>query len=75
LTCIIAVPPTKAELVGYTAEEELVVREEQEVELVCRVHNARPRPDIIWYRGDQEFVAGWCSLLSPYIRTSSIALH
>ena len=47
----LAVPPTKAELVGYEAEEELVVREEEEVELVCRVHNARPRPDIIWYRG------------------------
>ena len=54
----LAVPPTKAELVGYEAEEELVVREEEEVELVCRVHNARPRPDIIWYRGGEEFVAG-----------------
>jgi len=28
------------------------------VELVCRVHNARPKPDIIWYRGGEEFVAG-----------------
>ena len=54
----LAVPPTKAELVGYEAEEELVVREEEEVELVCRVHNARPRPDIIWYRGGEEFVSG-----------------
>ena len=54
----LAVPPTKAELVGYEAEEELVVRKEEEVELVCRVHNARPRPDIIWYRGGKEFVAG-----------------
>ena len=51
-------PPTKAELVGYKEEEELVVREEEEVELVCRVHDARPRPDIIWYRGDEEFIAG-----------------
>ena len=51
-------PPTKAELVGYKEEEELVVREEEEVELVCRVHNARPRPDIIWYRGGEEFVSG-----------------
>ena len=54
----LAVPPTKAELVGYEAEEELVVRKEEEVELVCRVHNARPRPDIIWYRGGEEFVSG-----------------
>jgi len=54
----VLLPPTKAELVGYEAEEELVVREEEEVELVCRVHNARPRPDIIWYRGGEEFVSG-----------------
>jgi len=54
----VLLPPTKAELVGYRAEEELVVREQEEVELVCRVHNARPRPDIIWYRGDEEFVSG-----------------
>ena len=59
----LAVPPTKAELVGYEAEEKLVVREEEEVELVCRVHNARPRPDIIWYRGGEEFVSGGHILL------------
>ena len=70
----LAVPPTKAELVGYEAEEELVVREEEEVELVCRVHNARPRPDIIWYRGGEEFVSGGFSSLlgaSPSRSTSS----
>ena len=74
----LAVPPTKAELVGYEAEEELVVREEEEVELVCRVHNARPRPDIIWYRGGEEFVSGehhfpFFHLLgaSPYSSSSS----
>ena len=76
----LAVPPTKAELVGYEAEEELVVREEEEVELVCRVHNARPRPDIIWYRGGEEFVSGEHCLIfisfllgaSPSSSTSSI---
>ena len=51
-------PPTKAELLGYKSDSELVVREEDEVELVCRIHNARPRPDIIWYLGDTEFVRG-----------------
>ena len=35
-TFLLAVPPTKAELVGYEVDEELVVREEEEVELVCR---------------------------------------
>ena len=36
LDTFLAVPPTKAELVGYEVDEELVVREEEEVELVCR---------------------------------------
>ena len=51
-------PPTKAELVGLKTGSELVVKEEEEVELSCIIHNARPRPDIIWYLGDQEFVRG-----------------
>ena len=51
-------PPTKAELVGIKSGSELVVKEEEEVELRCIIHNARPRPDIIWYLGDQEFVRG-----------------
>ena len=51
-------PPTKAELVGLKSGSELVVKEQEEVELSCIIHNARPRPDIIWYLGDQEFVRG-----------------
>ena len=58
LTVFISVPPTKAELVGIKAGSELVVKEEEEVELRCIIHNARPRPDIIWYLGDKEFVRG-----------------
>ena len=51
-------PPTKAELVGLKTGSELVVKEEEEVELKCIIYNARPRPDIIWYMGDKEFVSG-----------------
>ena len=58
MTVHLAVPPTKAELVGLKTGSELVVKEEEEVELRCIIHNARPRPDIIWYLGDQEFVRG-----------------
>ena len=58
LTVHIPVPPTKAELVGHKAGSELVVKEEEEVELRCIIHNARPKPDIIWYLGDEEFVRG-----------------
>ena len=36
--------------------------EEEEVELKCVIHNARPRPDIIWYLGDREFVSGMLTI-------------
>ena len=55
-------PPTKAELVGHTSGDELSVKEEEEVELKCVIHNARPRPDIIWYLGDREFVSGMLTI-------------
>ena len=55
-------PPTKAELVGHISGAELGVKEEEEVELKCVIHNARPRPDIIWYLGDREFVSGMSAI-------------
>ena len=54
----VLLPPTAAELVGHGAGAELQVREQEEVELKCVIHNARPRPDIIWYLGGEEFVRG-----------------
>ena len=59
---LFSVPPTKAELVGHTSGDELSVKEEEEVELKCVIHNARPRPDIIWYLGDREFVSGMLTI-------------
>ena len=55
---IVSVPPTGAELVGHKSGGELQVREQDEVELKCIIHNARPKPDIIWYLGDKELVKG-----------------
>ena len=78
LTVDIPVPPTKAELVGLKTGSDLVVKEQEEVELSCIIHNARPRPDIIWYLGDQEFVRGkerhqsiFCSVISTISQRDS----
>ena len=68
-------PPTKAELVGLKTGSELVVKEEQEVELSCIIHNARPRPDIIWYLGDQEFVRGKLSVNTRVCQVISTISH
>ncbi len=51
-------PPTKAELVGYSGGAQLVVQEGADVELTCRVHDAKPKPDIIWYLGGVEISQG-----------------
>ena len=63
----VAVPPTGAELVGHTSGSQLMVKEEEEVELKCIIHNARPRPDIIWYLGDNEFVRGMSPQCQPNV--------
>ena len=51
-------PPTRAELVNHSPGSVLQVKEGGEVNLTCVVHNAKPRPDILWYKGDAEFVDG-----------------
>jgi hypothetical protein len=52
------VPPTKAELVGYSGGAQLVVQDGADVELTCRVLDAKPKPDIIWYLGGVEISQG-----------------
>ncbi len=51
-------PPTKAELVGYSGGAQLVVQDGADVELTCRVLDAKPKPDIIWYLGGVEISQG-----------------
>jgi hypothetical protein len=34
------------------------VGEHEEVELACRVSNAKPRADVVWYRNNVEFDPG-----------------
>jgi hypothetical protein len=53
-----AVPPTRAELVGYAGGAQLIVKDGADVELTCRVHDAKPKPDIIWYLGGVEISQG-----------------
>ena len=78
LTCVqvlisssVSVPPTGAELVGHQSGSELMVKEEEEVELKCIIHNARPRPDIIWYLGDNEFVRGMSPCCQPFLSSDN----
>ena len=56
------VPPDNIEIVGFTPGSRVKIRENEEVELTCKVSNAKPKADIVWYRKDSQFVTGKKSL-------------
>ena len=51
-------PPTTIEIVGHPSGSRVKIRENEEVELTCKVSNAKPKADIVWYRKDSQFVTG-----------------
>ena len=51
-------PPDNIEIVGFTPGSRVKIRENEEVELTCKVSNAKPKADIVWYRKDSQFVTG-----------------
>lgn len=48
--------PTSIEIVGQRAGSRIDIRENEEVEITCKVANAKPKAHIIWYRKDSRFV-------------------
>ena len=46
------VAPTSIEMVGYVAGQRIDVDENEEIELTCKVENAKPKANIAWYKGD-----------------------
>lgn len=55
---LLSVPPTRIEIVGIRSGTRLDVKENEEVELKCVVHDARPKARIVWYRENVEFRSG-----------------
>ena len=51
-------PPTKIELSGILSGTRLEVKENEEVELTCVVHDAKPKATIVWYKQNTEFYTG-----------------
>ena len=51
-------PPTKIELSGILSGTRLEVKENEEVELTCVVHDAKPKATVVWYRQNTEFYTG-----------------
>lgn len=50
-----AVPPQSIELVGHSAGSRIDITEHEEVELTCKVANAKPAAAIAWFRNGAPF--------------------
>ncbi len=47
--------PTSIEIVGYSAGQRVDIKENEELELTCKVANAKPKANIVWYRNNARF--------------------
>ena len=61
-------PPDTIEIVDHPAGSRVKIRENEEVELTCKVSNAKPKADIVWYRKDSQFVTGKTYFRSNYYK-------
>ena len=53
-----AVPPTSIQILNHLAGAKVEVKQNEEVEISCRVANAKPVAKIIWYRNNVVFNPG-----------------
>ena len=51
-------PPTSIQILNHLAGAKVEVKQNEEVEISCRVANAKPVAKIIWYRNNVVFNPG-----------------
>ena len=54
----LAVPPTNIQILNYHSGSRIEVKENEEVEIACKVSNAKPKAKILWYRNNVSFNPG-----------------
>ena len=52
------VPPTSIEILNHLSGSKIEVKENEEVEIACKVSNAKPKARIFWYRNNVAFKPG-----------------
>ena len=55
IVVVFSVPPTQLEISGILSGTRLEVKEHEEVELQCIVHEAKPKANIVWFRQNSPF--------------------
>jgi hypothetical protein len=53
-----SVPPESIQILNHKQGSRLDIRENEELELKCKVANAKPKATIVWYRKDSRFITG-----------------
>ena len=54
----VAVPPKNIEILNHHSGSKIEVKENEEVEIACKVSNAKPKARIFWYRNNVAFSPG-----------------
>ncbi|KRT84243.1 Immunoglobulin, partial [Oryctes borbonicus] len=47
-------PPSSVEILDHPSSSKIEIRENEEFHLECRVRDAKPAANIVWYRGNVE---------------------
>ena len=55
---LILVPPTNIQILNHLSGSRIEIKENEEVEIACKVSNAKPRARILWYRNNVAFNPG-----------------
>lgn len=53
-----AVPPSEITFIGQSVGSRIPIKENEELELQCKVANAKPKANIMWYRRGSLFNPG-----------------
>ena len=67
------VPPTQIQMMNHMSGSRIDIKENTEVEISCKVSNAKPRAGIIWYRNNLAFNPGIGQFFSFNAKCAGIA--
>ena len=51
-------PPTNIQILNHLSGSRIEVKENEEIEIFCKVTNAKPKAHITWYRSNVAFNPG-----------------
>ena len=65
-------PPTKIDILNHVSGSRIDVKENEEVEIACKVSNAKPKARINWFRNNVAFNPGLGQYIVKTTNTAGI---